>query len=918
MKKEPVIIISGMIVILVGFVTFVIWLFIFYDDNGLDYVDLKFAREESSWDDLNKLAEITVTRGTDNANITGFNLIFEFEKNTLKHYINEKISEGEKKNIKLNFSSFNEGKLEIIKIVPVFNEKEGIITDEMTSEEIPKKNLAGMQDFDIPIDNVGQKLCTPTKTCSDYVCGSRLFDGCRNALNCGCPSGKVCVDRECVVCNRNITCQNYYDEDRCGSGLSDGCSNVLDCGCPSGKICVEGKCVEETEEVEAPCVPKTCADYVGQCGAFSNSCGGTINCVCTSGDCIGGFCILPPSGTTYYVNAVSGSDSNSGQASSPWKTMAKVSSSAQANSNIIILNWNDALVDEKWPTNQNYKSNKVYQYGIEWTFNNHEVLGRFANGDFWVVGPVNIIKITPQTKETSPGEMDVHGRVFGSAHTFGSGNWAITPAPNWYSWSTARISSSDTTKISVGTFLYVSGTGNRDIDRKHFKVASKDSTGFVLNLAQGSYTWGSVSGGAFGGHEIHGSMINPSHTSGMHGYVSSETGYETWNPKLNVAWGVSSSNPLNVPAGSSLISTESRVFVYPTNQNHVQKAAILTVLGNAPPANSFRPPYYGTDKTIRFNANNLDYSSFKRLAHRSGMANLTSGLENQFKRPWIRSNFWLSRRIHPSENMKDYYFYQDIGDAMSALNLDFSNSYKEKLLIYFSQTAIDWFEPYRLGRKGDGPDGGVFLGFMPLFITAGHALNYDPMINIFEKSGNYRDSQKPSGGNYRAGDLPPDYVFFQELDQTFYVNEHYINFFQPPQYTSSDIGLPEYAIRYATHIGWSSGRVLSSPYQGQNSGNYIRIALPLLIMGFNEKLKYNAFFDYVDRWVSINGGNTAWNTYRNNYGCTWTRDNPSDAYSQGHYNCNGELFRCNWAKSTVGKLINSCSDYGSNQRARRL
>ena len=35
----------------------------------------------------------------------------------------------------------------------------------------------------------------------------------------------------------------------------------------------------------------------------------------------------------------------------------------------------------------------VEQYGITWTFKGDHPLGQYANGDFWVVGPVRIIAI---------------------------------------------------------------------------------------------------------------------------------------------------------------------------------------------------------------------------------------------------------------------------------------------------------------------------------------------------------------------------------------------------------------------------------------------------------------------------------------------------------------------------------------------
>ena len=38
---------------------------------------------------------------------------------------------------------------------------------------------------------------------------------------------------------------------------------------------------------------------------------------------------------------------------------------------------------------------EISQFGITWTFDDSYPYGQFANGDFWVAGPVTIIQISP-------------------------------------------------------------------------------------------------------------------------------------------------------------------------------------------------------------------------------------------------------------------------------------------------------------------------------------------------------------------------------------------------------------------------------------------------------------------------------------------------------------------------------------------
>jgi hypothetical protein len=47
------------------------------------------------------------------------------------------------------------------------------------------------------------------------------------------------------------------------------------------------------------------------------------------------------------------------------------------------------------PSEANFCS-EIYQYGITWTFDQAHECGQFVNGDYWVVGPVTIISITPE------------------------------------------------------------------------------------------------------------------------------------------------------------------------------------------------------------------------------------------------------------------------------------------------------------------------------------------------------------------------------------------------------------------------------------------------------------------------------------------------------------------------------------------
>lgn len=250
-------------------------------------------------------------------------------------------------------------------------------------------------------------------------------------------------------------------------------------------------------------------------------------------------------------------------------------------------------------------TNQITQFGITWTFDQECQYGQFANGDYWVVGPVTITSITPA------------------------------------------------------------------------------STVFTDGATR------------------HGSMLNPSFpdSSDLEVVKAVQQGYDSrpgsYDPNLNVALGVSPSTPLVVPANNSLVSSVSYDTRPPGVLPYLKTAAVLTVLATPAPEGSFRPPFAGTDKTIRHNISDLDYAKLRRLDPPASAPSLAA-LEPLFQRPWIdtfSACTVLERAIAPYENMPDYgrEFSIRVGDGALALNLNHSDAQKEKLLIYYVQVGLDLY-----------------------------------------------------------------------------------------------------------------------------------------------------------------------------------------------------------------------------------
>jgi hypothetical protein len=72
--------------------------------------------------------------------------------------------------------------------------------------------------------------------------------------------------------------------------------------------------------------------------------------------------------------------------------------------------------------------------------------------------------------------------------------------------------------------------------------------------------------------------------------------------------------PRTLQPGDVLVSSKT-VSSYP---NYMEAIGVLTVLSTAPPAGSFRPGPYGTDRTVRFNKSQINWNILKNFASVSG------------------------------------------------------------------------------------------------------------------------------------------------------------------------------------------------------------------------------------------------------------------------------------------------------------
>lgn len=351
-----------------------------------------------------------------------------------------------------------------------------------------------------------------------------------------------------------------------------------------------------------------------------------------------------------------------------------------------------------------------------------------------------------------------------------------------------------------------------------------------------------------------GSMVNPQAYTLDHGYDASM--YGTWaqgeyRRNLNVALDVSGANVLQLRPGQSLVSTQSASRGSMPQLDH---ASVLTCVGAPPDRDAFRPPYCGNDKTSHFTERDLDYSALLMLPRVAGTPSLAS-VERSIERLWLdHIRGWKGRWQHPTQNMPDYGrdMTAEIGVAALMLNLDFTPAEKRDLLIYMVQLGIDLY-----GVAQDGghwfADGGHTAGRKLPIIMAGRLLNHSGMLNIATTN-----------------------TAFGEDGQTFYVQQTSPGVYNYGHggYTAQHVGLPEWGFAHAQRPDRDDQDWYGDPYRRCCSANcWGGHHLVALAMGLKSAWRHDAYFDYIDRYMTIEPQGTwtrqwdrwtetMWDTYR--------------------------------------------------------
>lgn len=256
------------------------------------------------------------------------------------------------------------------------------------------------------------------------------------------------------------------------------------------------------------------------------------------------------------------------------------------------------------------------------------------------------------------------------------------------------------------------------------------------------------------GRTINGMMRNPTAgISTVQGFDSSMTDGNYFDAASNVARpgdaDLSVGNPYVAPAGSSLVAG---ISVATAGQRpQLTDGSVFTIVASAPAANSFRPPYCGSDKTHHWNESGMDYDVLKDVLSASGAPSLSAAVANYVRPQFEINTEWGGRCQHPSNNQSLYgqYIAYDVADAILLLHTSLSNAQKRDLLVYMVQYGIDIYGSAVSGGEWKA-NGGHNIGRKAVLYLAGKVLG-DTNILWYADTANFYG--------------------FSEDQQSFYVNQ---------------------------------------------------------------------------------------------------------------------------------------------------
>lgn len=208
-----------------------------------------------------------------------------------------------------------------------------------------------------------------------------------------------------------------------------------------------------------------------------------------------------------------------------------------------------------------------------------------------------------------------------------------------------------------------------------------------------------------------GAMKNPI-PMGTQGFCSHYVGTDSgvYVHAYEASKNIQLSLPYSVSPGDSITVSIMRDDL-PSTKVPVYKIVVFMFVSEAPPAGSFRPGFYGTDRSLAFNESDIQWD---RIANypRAGLTTCPTQtyMEDEVRfppLPWHEWGAdWTATKVRPQYNTANtnaentaQFSAQRFGDAAMWINLDWTQAQKRKIVIRLIQNGIDMCSYHMAGGQ---------------------------------------------------------------------------------------------------------------------------------------------------------------------------------------------------------------------------
>lgn len=316
--------------------------------------------------------------------------------------------------------------------------------------------------------------------------------------------------------------------------------------------------------------------------------------------------------------------------------------------------------------------------------------------------------------------------------------------------------------------------------------------------------------------------------------------------------------PIALKPGDALVSSISLPTIHSVHEvmrasdmsaSPVASDSVLTVLASAPSADAFRPSYCDRNQAI-YHADNLQRNLLPSLAPPNPSNTPTlAQYEALYRQPWIDTNAFLFDA--PADYMPSYGQHVAFADSYAALllMLNFPADQKVNLTNYFVQYGIDLYGCVQAGY-GWPAFGGHRSGRKLPIILAGILLNDSGMKNV---STTYPDKFGEDMQTLYINQLPPAGTYQQAWQgATVIYGGHYGVHAADSSPVSAGLYGPYEQLQPANwQILTPPGEQLGEAYRRCcTSVAWVGEALAAYLVNGKSTWNHQAFFDYVDRWMT--------------------------------------------------------------------